>query len=251
MSPFLRQLEQSSRDQRNYVVITVVACRGSVPTVAGAKLAVSGQDLLAGTVGGGKIEASAIAHASTVTRTDLVTWNLQKDVGMTCGGEMTLYFERFGGPVWEIAIFGAGHVAQALVRVLLPLDCRIRLRDTRENWIADLPEAPNLDAKATDDLAAEVEQLAAGTFVLCMTKGHSTDLPILAEALRLGRFPYLGVIGSKSKSSTLRKELREQHGLADAEFRCPMGLPIGDNTPAEIAISMAAELLQQRDRIAK
>ena len=166
---------------------------------------------------------------------------------MTCGGEMTLYFERLGGARWDIAIFGAGHVAQALVRVLLPLDCYIRVRDTRREWIDRLPEAPNLDAAAVQDLTMEISLLPERAFVLSVTKGHATDLPVLASALKRGGFPYLGAIGSSSKAATLRRELRELHGLEDPEFRCPIGLPIGDNSPGEIAISIAAELLQVRE----
>ena len=62
---------------------------------------------------------------------------------MTCGGSVKLYFEPHaaGGATWSIAIFGAGHVTQALVPVLLPLPCQIAVYDTRPEWIARLPAA--------------------------------------------------------------------------------------------------------------
>ena len=84
-----------------------------------------------------------------------------------------------------------------------------------------------------------------------MTMGHATDRPILEEIFRQGReFPFLGVIGSKAKRAVLLKELAaagipaEQAGT----FHCPIGLDIGTNQPGEIAISVVAQLIQERDR---
>jgi xanthine dehydrogenase accessory factor len=84
--------------------------------------------------------------------------------------------------------------------------------------------------------------------------GHRTDRPILEEIFRLGRqFPYLGVIGSAAKRAVLQRELRAAgNSQAQAEsFHCPIGLPIGGNLPSEIAISVVAQLLQQRDVLAR
>ena len=260
LTPFLRQLDERARGTSDpIVVITVVAGRGSIPTVQGARLAVVGgteesEPELLGTIGGGKIEAAAIrlALSDSFKSTHCVTWNLQQDIGMTCGGEITLFFERLGDSPWTIAIFGAGHVAQALVRVLLPLDCQLIVRDNREEWIKNLPsDAPNLDVAVVSDLASEIEKLPVGTHVLLMTQGHSTDVPILARILSGEvKANSIGVIGSASKAAAIRRDLRVDHQIEaeiGREFRCPIGLPIGDNSPAEIAISIVAELLQLRD----
>jgi xanthine dehydrogenase accessory factor len=80
-----------------------------------------------------------------------------------------------------------------------------------------------------------------------MTMGHSTDLPILLEILKKKRFPYLGVIGSKAKALRLKKDI-EEAGLPPSSFYCPIGLDIGNNHPPEIAISVAAQLIQIRDQ---
>ena len=96
--------------------------------------------LIAGTVGGGKVEAKALGLARDLIEqkaaTRSVEWHLQKDVGMTCGGRVRLYFETFLASDWHIVIFGAGHVAQALIRTLLSLDCRITCVDPRADWLA-------------------------------------------------------------------------------------------------------------------
>jgi len=220
-----------------------------------------------GTVGGGRVEAKAIAEAQRLLREPggssprpplslqptLLEWNLQRDVGMTCGGVVKLFFELYNHGQWQIAIFGAGHVAAALIHCLLPLPCRITCVDPRADWLAKLPDDPRLRKVCAVDPPAEVASLPAAAFVLCMTMGHRTDRPILEEIFRQERrFPYLGVIGSAAKRAVLRRELMAA-GVSEEQadsFRCPIGLPIGTNLPGEIAISVVAQLLQVRDAIA-
>lgn len=238
-----------------HVLVTVVAARGSAPQDAGAKMVVTAEGLVAGTVGGGKIEAAAIRRALAMPAEkqispELVTWNLQRDVGMTCGGEMQVLFEPFGGSAWTIAVFGAGHVSQALIPVLAPLACRLFCFDSRADWLARLPVSGNLRTVHADSPVAMLAELPADAFVLLMTQGHSTDLPILREALLRHAFPFVGVIGSASKRATLERELRESGVSPEriASFQCPLGLPLGTNHPQEIAISIAAGLLTIRDQ---
>jgi xanthine dehydrogenase accessory factor len=179
----------------------------------------------------------------------LQEWNLQRDIGMTCGGVVTLLFEAFNVAPWRVVLFGAGHVAQALVRSLLLLDCHVVCVDSRAEWLAKLPSAPQLSRVQRDDLCAYVPNVREQDAVICMTMGHATDQPIL-EALHARQLSpsYLGVIGSAAKRKALEKGLRAQ-GVSEAwlsRLRCPVGLPIGGNQPGEIAISVAAELVAQR-----
>jgi xanthine dehydrogenase accessory factor len=92
--------------------------------------------------------------------------------------------------------------------------------------------------------------LPANTFLLCMTKGHSTDRPILKRALVEREFPFIGVIGSDAKAAILRRELITEGVPAERarQFHCPVGLDFGTNHPHEIALSIAAQLLTERDR---
>lgn len=246
-----RLLESGS----DLVVVTVATVRGSVPGETGAKMLVTRNGAPRGTVGGGRIEARALAEAAEMLdppgeATRLVTWNLQKDIGMTCGGEMTLLFERLAAkPPWHIVLFGAGHVVQALVPVLLPLACRIEVIDTRPDWLERLPRAENLAVHRVDAFEDGVARVAGGSFVLSITQGHATDVPVLLEVLtRFPEIPFLGVIGSASKRAALLRDLRAA-GVADdllGKITCPLGLPIGGNDPHEIAISIAAQLLERR-----
>jgi xanthine dehydrogenase accessory factor len=243
-----------------FVLVILVDALGSTPQDAGAKMLVTKEGLHAGTVGGGRIEAKTIGHAQTILhemergtlpRPSWVNWTLKTDVGMTCGGSVKLYFEPHAGAGggWPIVIFGAGHIAQALVPVLAPLSCSISVYDTRPEWLAQLPGLPNVHRQHVTDLAAVIDALPANAFVLCVTQGHSTDRPILFRALSTRDFPYLGCIGSDAKAAVLRKELIAA-GLTServAQFHCPAGLDFGTNHPHEIALSIAAQLLSVRD----
>jgi xanthine dehydrogenase accessory factor len=241
-----------------FVAVTVVDTVGSVPQDQGAKMLVTERGLHHGTVGGGRVEKRAIEEAQELLRSGapeermrFVDWNLKRDVGMTCGGSVKLYFEAFHTASWRIVVFGAGHVANALTRLLAQLPCRVTCYDTREEWLARLPDSPALTRVLSPDLAAEVASLPDDAFVLLMTMGHASDRPILLEILRTRRFPYLGVIGSAAKAQRLKKDVTEAGLPAELReaFYCPVGLPLGSNHPGEMAVSITAQLLQERDRV--
>lgn len=257
---FYDQLAALESSGAAFVFVVLVEALGSTPQDAGAKMLVTPAGLYLGTVGGGRVEAKAIAFAQTMLvatpnadepRPTWVNWTLKTDVGMTCGGSVKLYFEPHLGASggWPIAIFGAGHISQALIPVLLPLPCAIAVYDDRPEWLAHLPTAPNLRRHHVTDLAAVIETLPENTFVLCLTQGHRTDRPVLFRALSTRNFPYVGCIGSDAKATVLRQELVSDGLTAEraGEFFCPIGLDLGSNHPHEIALSIAAQLLSVRD----
>lgn len=250
---FIEAYQKIKSDKIDICIVTMVNARGSIPQDIGTRMIVSINDILFGTVGGGKLEAKAISIAREIlcdgkNKTSLMTWNLQKDVGMTCGGEVTLFFEpQIDKSRWEIVIFGAGHVSQELVRTLIRLDCHVKVIDQRIEWLEKLPS--NVEKIHSLNPEDEVKNLSESSFVIIMTMGHSTDLPILAQILKSRKFPYLGVIGSVAKRNTLLNGL-EQLGVEKenrSNFLCPIGEPIGSNSPSEIAISICAQLLKHRD----
>ncbi len=251
----LAKIQELQEKQSAYALVTFVSARGHAPQEVGAKMLVSNNGLEFGTIGGGKLEAAALKYCTTKLQEktlpcEFLTWNLQKDIGMSCGGEVSLLFEFFPCSPWNIAVFGAGHVSQALCRTLLSLQCSVQVFDSRKEWLEKLPVSPKVKIQHKENLADEVKNLADNTFLVVMTQGHSTDLPILEAAFRTKIFPYMGVLGSDLKSKKIRKELREL-GIEEnriEQLHCPMGLELGTNAPEEIAISITAELLQERDR---
>lgn len=259
MQSFFEALNDLAASGRPFVSVTVVDTLGSTPQDRGSKMLVTSDGRAFGTVGGGKIEVRAIEEAKTLLadpsapKTRFYQWNLNKDIGMTCGGVVRVYFEAFNVTRWNIVVFGAGHVAQSLVEMLVKLDCRITCIDPRAEWLARLPVTPKLTTVQASDMPSEVAKIPEGSFVVLMTMGHTTDKPILIEILKTRTFPYVGVIGSEAKAMRLRQDVADA-GLPEAmqrAFHCPIGLELGSDAPQEIAISVTAQLLQQRDALAR
>lgn len=251
------QLVALERADASFVLVVLVEALGSTPQDTGAKMLVTSAGRETGTVGGGRVEAKAVGFAQEMlakheTAPRFASWTLKTDVGMTCGGSVKLYFEPHlaAAVAWPIVIFGAGHISQALLRVLLPLRCGLTVVDSRAEWLEQLPRARNLRVIQHENPAELVSTLPDRTFLLCMTKGHSTDRPILQRALAERNFPFVGAIGSAAKAAVLRRELIAGGLSAEraAQFHCPVGLDFGTNHPHEIALSIAAQLVSERDR---
>src|SRR5215470_8329574 len=172
---FVEKLAELSAAGRPFASVTLVQTVGSTPSDTGTKMLVDPSGLIFGTVGGGKVESKAIGHAQHLLDAagngsqtcELIEWNLQRDVGMTCGGVVKLLFEAYNFRDWRIVLFGAGHVAQALVRLLLLLECRVVCIDPREEWIAKLPSSPKLRAVLLTEPSDFVRELRGEDYALC------------------------------------------------------------------------------------
>ncbi len=256
MVHFAQQLNDLSLKQQPFVIVTLTDIKGSAPQILGAKMIVVDKGLHWGTVGGGKIEAHCIKYAQGLLASNgesvTQSWNLQTDIGMSCGGAVTMFFEIVKPQAMNIAIFGAGHVSQELCRVLSTWNASIQVYDTRAEWLEKLPSSANINKKLSVKLADEVPTLPEGSFIVSMTMGHATDVPVLVQALKQpGRWKFVGVIGSDVKAKKIRNELKE-HGVSSEcidKLVSPLGLPLGNNTPSEIAISIAAQLIAVRDNL--
>jgi xanthine dehydrogenase accessory factor len=177
---------------------------------------------------------------------------LGPDLGQCCGGHASVLFEIVTPTTWQIAVFGAGHVGRALVALLGTLDCRVQWIDARTD--AFPLELPTNIARVIDPQPVErVAKLPAGAFVLVMTHDHALDFDIVAAALPRADLPYVGLIGSETKRARFVSRLRRAGLSAEAIRRlvCPIGVDgAGGKAPAEIAIAVAAQLLQTRDALA-
>jgi xanthine dehydrogenase accessory factor len=251
----LEEIARLQEKECGFCVVTIVHGRGSIPQVIGASAVFTDDGLAYGTVGGGKLEAACEQKAlellrSGCERTRFEHCNLQKDLGMTCGGEVSLYFEVHRREVeWNIAIFGAGHVGQALCRLLSELECRVSCIDIRQAWLERLPRSPKLQPCAVARFEEGIAHIVPGADVLVMTMGHSFDLPILKALYERGvAVGLLGLLGSDSKAVIVRRQLREQ-GIGREFIErivCPLGDKLGNNSPPEIAIGVVSQLLRQR-----
>jgi xanthine dehydrogenase accessory factor len=158
-------------------------------------------------------------------------------------------YEPVVAPDLNIAVFGAGHVGSAVVAALSQLECSIRWIDNRQKIFRAVPA--NVVAIETAEPAAEVAALPADSYFLVMTHSHPLDFEICDRVLRRGDARYCGLIGSLSKRRQFEKRYRQQ-GMPQAmldQLVCPIGVDgITGKKPAEIAISVAAEVLRVRDR---
>lgn len=240
------------------VLVTVIRAEGSTPRSAGAKMVVTA-DALQGTIGGGRLEQAAVAEARAVlSRTAageapggpaVREVALGPALGQCCGGAATLLLEPILPPRWHVAVFGAGHVGKALVRLLAELPCAVTWVDGREDQLPSDPPA-GVRAVLSDAPEAEVATLPAGADVVVMTHSHALDQRVVEAALRRRDLGSVGLIGSRTKRVRFEQRLLAR-GLAQddlARLGCPIGLPgLHLEEPQAIAISVAAQLLQLRD----
>ena len=157
-----------------------------------------------------------------------------------------LLYELTGQHPWHIVLFGAGHVGRALIWVLNGVSGRITWIDGRPDQFPE--EIPgNVTKIITNDAETAVDEAPTGAYYLIMTHSHAIDLELVEAVLRRGDFAYLGLIGSATKRTRFERRLRSR-GISDKELRrltCPIGIGgITGKSPAAIAISVAAELLQ-------
>jgi xanthine dehydrogenase accessory factor len=232
-------------------MVVVTGVKGSGPREPGARMIVSGGQLVFGTIGGGNLEKLAIEHATELLKrgkivSESVDYPLSEAVGQCCGGMVTLFFETFPWTRRKIAIFGAGHVAQAIGGLASYLSADLVLIDPRDEHTIQpaLPLSRPYELVLVDAPEEEIDGLSDDALVLIMTHNHALDLEIVARAIQRD-FAYLGLIGSDRKWARFQKRL-SQRGFSDAQIakvRCPIGVSKHSKEPAAIAISVAAELL--------
>jgi xanthine dehydrogenase accessory factor len=166
-------------------------------------------------------------------------------------GDSAWFIEPADETRTPIAIYGAGHVGRALVRVLEGLPFAVTWVDVDE---ARFPAEPSTALRvATPDPAAAAADMAPGTIHLVMTFSHPLDLAICHAVLSAGRFAHLGVIGSATKRARFLRRLTEMgHPPAVLDrLQCPIGLDgLAGKEPAVIAVSVAADLLRRRQALA-
>lgn len=331
MKTRLESIIRTLEAQQSLILVNVLASTGSTPRGAGAMMLVFEDGHIEGTIGGGAVEYAAQLHAKELLEkrsSDTVGYCLNKNdvanLGMICGGDVTVYFQYVHGkeqlplfrhllnaysknentwlirkmenhtvtamavydgeglhygdnidtdrlpellksqavyakgtpsyyaePVTQagfVYIFGGGHVSQELVPVLAHVGFPVVVFEDREAFAK-----PDLFPGAMDVILGDFQNVEASVtftrhdYVVIMTRGHQADFEILAQVLK-HPLSYIGCIGSRSKIAITKKRLAElgyPENIYD-QVHAPIGLPIKAETPAEIAISIAGEMIQHR-----
>lgn len=252
----LRRLAEIAAGPVPAALCTVTATSGSTPRKAGASMVVladgSEAGAIEGTVGGGAVEHQvrrAALDAIAACRPASVELALTTQLGMCCGGQMTVFIEPLRARP-PCILFGAGHVGQALCSVAAAAGFDVTVADPR----AELLNAERLPAAIAliDDYEAEdFDRLPFGpdAFVVVATHDHPTDQALVERALPR-EWRYLAMIGSQRKARLTRERCRAK-GIDEervARLVSPAGVDIGAETPEEIAISIVAQMIEVRRR---
>jgi xanthine dehydrogenase accessory factor len=246
MWDWIGKLDELRRQDQPAVLVTVTKSNGSTPRKHGAKMIVLSDGTFFGSVGGGPVEYHALEEARKCLR-EMHSASAEiplKPAGEfpACGGTMELYMEVINNNP-SLFLFGAGHVGQALCRVLDGTPFRVHLIDEREEWI-NAPAIPGGVIRhhcRWGDFIADAAWCDQRIFVAIATFNGAVDQQILEEVLPHPA-RYVGMIGSKAKWERVRKNLGES-GLALSRVRCPIGHDNGGDSPQEIAVSIASQLL--------
>jgi xanthine dehydrogenase accessory factor len=233
---------------------TIVEVRGSIPSYETAKLLVRADGSMAGTIGGGCVEAEVYSAAREVIRTgqpQRLKFTLNQDAasdnGLTCGGQLEVFIEPVL-PRLRAFIFGAGHVSKSLSAVATLAGFDTVVVDSRESFAnrERFPEAGEVIAGEYEEVFPKLP-VNASSYILIVTRGHNEDLRVLRLALSTDA-RYIAMIGSRRKVISLVKELEKEGVAIDRPERlfAPMGLDIGAVTPEEIAVAVAAEMIAMR-----
>ncbi len=239
---------------RKCALATIVDEQGSIPGYRTARLLVRDDGSIAGTIGGGRVEADVQAAAREVIETEKprrLSFNLgQDDVpdgGPICGGQLEVLVEPIL-PVPRVFIFGAGHISNSLSKIAAMAGFSPVIVDDREDFAnaKRFPEAESVHAAEYEAVFPKLP-IDASSFIVIVTRGHRDD----ARALRLAAVSparYVAMVGSKRKVKTVVADL-EKEGVPRAALErlyAPMGLDIGAISPEEIAVSVIAEMIAVR-----
>lgn len=244
--------ERLSRDE-SCAVATIVDSSGSIPNAVGAQMLVDADGRrIAGTVGGGAIEyraqnecAAAIADGRHRRFSAFLTDEEAGGIGMMCGGKAEIFVQVFCVAP-QLVLVGAGHINLELSRIAGRLGYRVAVIDDRAEW-ANADNYPDARCFNLEPAEAYAEiAWSSDSFVVIGTRDR--DLPALRAAVGQP-CRYIGVVASKRKALMLLRKLDEEGTdiaqLAGRLF-APIGLDTGGRAPADIAVSVIAEIQQIR-----
>jgi xanthine dehydrogenase accessory factor len=253
-------IDERGKERTPFAVATIAATTGSVPRAAGSKMFVYSDGRSSGTIGGGKFEALVLADALTAMREKkplLKTYPLHEgdadSFGAICGGEVTVFIEP---QLTSEALYliGAGHCARAIAKLAAECGLFVSVIDDRDELLAELPRAVTRISDSPPAKFIASREWRTDEALVIVSRNHEIDREALAAALMQTGAGYIGMIGSRRKVRDVFDDLRRR-GIPDeklAEVYAPLGLDIGADSPAEIAVSTIAEVLSVlRQRTAK
>lgn len=232
-----------------FAVATVIGTTGSTPRKGSTKMVITPVETY-DTIGGGQLEYKVIEAAremlgSPVPAQKIDHFPLATRAGQCCGGSVTVLIESFPITAMRLAVFGAGHVARALMQVLAQCDARIDWVDSRAN---QFPEevSGNVKLVIAEDPVNHIKELSEDHRALILTHDHALDYRLTSSLLSETEIDYIGLIGSDTKAERFFANLKKD-GFDESDLErvhCPIGIrSVKGKLPMEIAVSIAAQVL--------
>ena len=251
---FYERVARLLRSGRVLAIATLSSSQGSTPRAPGSKMIVTDSGETVFSIGGGAFEALVIEDAKEAIRAGRgfekeyrFTEQGDESTGMVCGGSARVLLEVVRPPL-PLFVFGGGHVGRELARLAARLEFEVTVVDDRPDYLETGRFPPGVRAlRAGHDYCSGLPEIPAGAYVAVVTRCHRTDLAAVRHVVGRGA-SYVGLIGSRRKVATVLKRAGEEGTPREAlrEVRAPIGLPIGAESPQEIAVSIAAEMIAVR-----
>lgn len=246
---------RASEKGRSYAVATLVdSTLKGTPRKAGAKMIVLEDGTLWGSIGGGRNERAVEKECLKAIKSgkpSFVTYDYFGGVGQSvCGGQIRVFIEPFRG-TRHFVICGAGHIALPLSVMGKMLNFKVTIIDNRKEF-ANPGRFPHVDRIIVGDHARKLSRLSIdhNTYIMIVTQGNEYDFECLKAAINTDA-GYLGVISSRAKRVKFFGRLKKM-GVSKARLsrvKIPAGVDIGAQTPEEIAVSIAAEMIAVKNAV--
>jgi len=249
-STWFEALQQCQQQGKAYVLVTLLATAGSTPRDGGSKMLVS-DDTEYDTIGGGHLEFLVTEQARKLLASGkeqqvIEHYPLASKLGQCCGGATNVLFEVMIAHGQHLAIFGAGHVAKALLPILAQLPLQISWVDQRREQFPTEALPNNVKVIVSEEPVDALKALAQSAWVVIMSHNHQLDYALVSAALARPDIDYIGMIGSKTKARRFQTKL-SHHGHSQEQIQrliSPVGLTeIPGKRPIEVAVSVAAQVI--------
>ena len=234
-----------------YAIVTLLSTAGSTPRAGGSKIVIC-EEHSYDSIGGGQLEFLACQRAREMMLTgldcqEIKQFSLGAQAQQCCGGAVTLLFECFAGAQIPLTIFGAGHVARALIPIIADLPFRVNWVDSRADIFAGIDNHSSVQQQISLQPQAVIDELQDNSYVLVLTHDHILDFKLIKKLLQQDRWGFLGLIGSENKARRFSARLKAE-GINESQLQalhCPVGMPqVKGKLPMEIAVSIAAQLIE-------
>jgi len=245
MSSFSQELVEISEQGSAAVLATVVEAAGPSAVQPGAKCLIRDGRVRAETIGDAAVVRAIVEQGAaclSAEKSQLVSLNL------SAGGKLEVFFEVMPAPA-KLIVVGAGHIALPLVKIAKVLDFYVTVLDDRLLY-ANRERFPDADEVLVGDMAQLLKEmtLTPSCYIVLITRGHSYDEPCLRQIIH-SQAKYIGMIGSRRRIKACFQRFRDQDKIAEEVIErvyAPIGLDIGTETPAEIALSIMGEVIKVR-----